>query len=647
MAHQPGPPTLPEPSPASPEVLRQSLKDYAVVTLNREGRIVQWSSGAEKIFGYTVAEITGRHFGVLFTPEDQAARRPEEELRNATSEESAVDERWHVRKDGGRIWLSGTVCAVQNPAGEVTGYSKVARDITSQKLAELQKETLLERERAAREQAEREWKRLEEIADRIPAIIGLVRLPEQVYVFANRRLHEVLRAEVLLGRTVSEATESIQVTKLFNRVLETGTAQTMRDCPVLFGTGSTEEVRYFDITHQPMQRGVFPYDAVLTFAVEVTERVRARQLASRHAARMEEQASLLDLAHDAILAMNMDGCIEFWNSGAEEMYGWSKQQALGRNVHELLDTRFPLPLAQIKEMLGAEGQWSGELKHSSRTGKEVEVWSRWELRRHDGNPTGWLEVNRDVTERKRMEVHLRDTQKLESLGVLAGGIAHDFNNLLVGILGNISLAQEALEPTSPLLPWLQEAVEASERAAYLTRQMLAYAGKGHLFVTPVDLSRVVRDAMSLVCGSIPQNVDVELELKERMPCVEGDALQLQQVVTNLMLNASEAIGEQTGRMTVRTGVQEIGDGDDDVIYDIGRPAPGPYATIEVEDTGAGIEASVRPNIFDPFYTTKFTGRGLGLAAVAGIVRALNGAIRVHSEPSRGTSMLVLFPAVMK
>ena len=644
MAHQSGPPTLHEPNPASPEVLRQSLKDYAVITLDREGRIVQWSSGAEKIFGYKPAEIIGQGFAMLFTPEDQATRRPEEELHNATPEESAVDERWHMRKDGGRIWLSGTVCVVQNAAGELTGYSKVARDITSQKLAELQKESLLERERAAREQAEREWKRLEEIADRIPANIGLVRMPEEVYVFANRRLHEVLRTEILIGRTVSEAhPESAQVAKLFRRVVETGAAQTIRDCPVFFGAGSTGEVRYFDITHEPMRRGAFPYDSVLTFSVEVTERVRARQLASRHAARMEEQASLLDLAHDAILAMNMDGCIEFWNSGAEEMYGWSKQQTLGRNVHQLLDTRFPLPLAQIQETLSAEGQWSGELKHSSRTGKEIEVWSRWELRRHDGNPSGWLQVDRDVTERNRMEMHLRDTQKLESLGVLAGGIAHDFNNLLVGILGNISLAQEALDPSSPVLPWLKDAVEASERAASLTRQMLAYAGKGHLFVTPVDLSRVVRDAMSLVRGSIPQNVEVELELKELLPCVEGDALQLQQVVLNLMLNASEAIGEQPGRMMVRTGVREIGEGDEDAVYDVGRPEPGRYATIEVEDTGAGIEASVRPNIFDPFYTTKFTGRGLGLAAVAGIVRSLNGAIRVRSEPGRGTSMSILFP----
>jgi PAS domain S-box-containing protein len=645
MAHRSGRPAFHEPSPASPSVLSQSLKDYAVITLDREGIIVHWSSGAKKIFGYTEAEIIGRHFEVLFTPEDRAARQPEAELSKATRKPAAEDERWHMRKDRGRMFLSGTVCAVYDDAGELTGYSKIARDITSQKLAELQKEAQLERERAAREQAEREWKRLAEIADNIPASIGLVRLPECVYVLANRVLQETHEGHPVIGRTVREVHPGAgQALDIFERVVSTWTAETVVDCPVQFGPGPNAEQRYFDITYQPLSHGTFPYDSVLIFAVEVTDRMRAQQLARRHAAAMEEQASLLDLAQDAIMAMTMDGTIEFWNRGAEEYLGWSKEEALGRNVHELLQTQFPLPLAQIEETLRTEGQWSGELKHRNRDGKELETWSRWVLRRHDGIPRGWLEVNRDVTERKRMEAHLRERQKMESLGVLAGGIAHDFNNLLVGIMGNISLAREMVERSSPLVPLLGEAVQASERAAFLTQQMLAYAGKGHMFVTPVDLSQVVRDAITLVRGSIPQNVLVELDLAERLPCVAADALQLQQVVMNLMLNAAEAIGGQRGGMTVRTGVQQIGGDAEDVVYDIGKPQPGSYATIEVEDTGAGIDNSVRPNIFDPFYTTKFTGRGLGLAAVAGIVRALNGAIRVRSDPGRGTSLMVLFPA---
>ncbi len=279
MARHSGPPRLPEPNPASPEVLRQSLKDYAVITLDREGRIVQWSfRRGENLRLYGSGNHRPGFCRAVY------ARRPGSPPPGAGTaqrhpEESAVDERWHVRKDGGRIWLSGTVCAVQN-AGGMTGYSKVARDITSQKLAELQKETLLERERAAREQAEREWKRLGGNCRRdsrlhrpgAPAGTGLRVRQSQVARGAAGRGSG--------GRTVREAPEPVQVAKLFNRVVETGTAQTIPDCPVLFGAGSNEEVRYFDITHQPMRRGVFPYDSVLTFAVEVTERVRARQLAA-------------------------------------------------------------------------------------------------------------------------------------------------------------------------------------------------------------------------------------------------------------------------------------------------------------------------------------------------------------------------------
>jgi PAS domain S-box-containing protein len=630
-------------SPANPSVLSQSLKDYAVITLDREGTIVDWSSGAERIFGYTAEEIAGEHFAAIFTPEDLASNRPVEELRNAMTEQTAEDQRWHMRKDGSRVFLSGTVCPLRNDAGELTGFSKIARDITSQKLAELQKEALLERERAARELAEREWKHMEEIADQIPAGIAVVRLPEGVYVFANRMFQEVFGGHEVIGRAVREVhPEGGRLLEVFEEAVGTHAACSAMDCPVRFGTGRAAEDRYFDITHEPMPGGTFSYDSILVFAVEVTDRVRARQLARSHAAALEEQASLLDLAHDGILAVSMDSAIEFWNCGAEDLYGWNKEEALGRNVHELLGTEFPIPMARVKEALRAEGQWSGELRQRSRNGREVEVWSRWVLRRHDGVPSGWLEVNRDVTERKRLEAHLRDTQKLESLGVLAGGIAHDFNNLLVGIMGNISLAQEMVEPSSPLVSLLREAIDASERAAFLTRQMLAYAGKGHMFVAEVDLSRVVRDAMILLRGSIPQNVDVELQLAERLPCIHGDALQLQQVAMNLMLNGAEAIGGRRGRMTVRTGVMDSPG--DDGAYDIGPPAPGRYVTLEVEDTGPGIDASVRANIFDPFYTTKFTGRGLGLAAAAGIVRALKGAIRVESGSGQPTSFLVLFPA---
>jgi PAS domain S-box-containing protein len=182
-ADSPAPP--PEPQVPS-DTLLQGLESYAVITLDTSGKILEWSTGAETIFGYAASEIIGQPFSVLFTPEDQAANRPAQELSGAAGGDTSEDQRWHVRKDGTRIWVSGTVRAAWNESGELTSFVKIAREITSHKLAELQREALLQREQQARAQAEQSWKRLEEISENIPAVIGLVRLPEQVYVFANR-----------------------------------------------------------------------------------------------------------------------------------------------------------------------------------------------------------------------------------------------------------------------------------------------------------------------------------------------------------------------------------------------------------------------------------------------------------------------------
>jgi signal transduction histidine kinase len=173
--------------------------------------------------------------------------------------------------------------------------------------------------------------------------------------------------------------------------------------------------------------------------------------------------------------------------------------------------------------------------------------------------------------------------------------------------------------------------------------MLAYAGKGQFLVRPVELSRTVRDAMPLVESSISKDVQVELALSDQLPPVEADPTQVEQIVMNLILNAAEAIGDRPRRIAVRTGVQEITSAEPATPYDIGNPEPGCYAVLEIEDTGHGIDDSVRPNIFDPFFTTKFPGRGLGLAAVSGIVRSLNGAIQVESRPGQGSTFRVLLP----
>jgi signal transduction histidine kinase/ActR/RegA family two-component response regulator len=255
------------------------------------------------------------------------------------------------------------------------------------------------------------------------------------------------------------------------------------------------------------------------------------------------------------------------------------------------------------------------------------------------------ELRNYLSEQQQTEERLRRTQKLESLGVLAGGVAHDFNNLLTGIIGNASLALETVGSDSPAREFLEDALEASQRAADLTRQLLAYSGKGRFVIEPIDLSELVRQINVLLHTSISKNVQVKLELPAGLPCIIGDSGQIQQVIMNLVINAAEAIGpERSGAVHVRTGVENVdADGlSGSVVAD--NAVPGEYVYLEVRDTGCGITQSRLARIFDPFFTTKFTGRGLGLAAVQGIVRSHRGVLKVESTPGDGSTFRVLFPA---
>jgi signal transduction histidine kinase/CheY-like chemotaxis protein len=253
-----------------------------------------------------------------------------------------------------------------------------------------------------------------------------------------------------------------------------------------------------------------------------------------------------------------------------------------------------------------------------------------------------------LEERARDEARLRETQKLESVGLLAGGIAHDFNNILTGVLGNASLALDDVPAGSHLAATLAEVVSAAERAAQLTKQLLAYAGKGRFVIEPLDLSQQVREISALVQTSIPRTVQLRLELAENLPCIEADAAQVQQVIMNLVINGAEAILEgQTGTVLITTAVQDV----DDAYIQTTIPGTdlkqGRYVTLEVHDTGIGIAPEIVSRIFDPFFTTKFAGRGLGLAAVRGIVQGHRGAMKVYSTPGQGATFKLLFPVSPK
>lgn len=269
----------------------------------------------------------------------------------------------------------------------------------------------------------------------------------------------------------------------------------------------------------------------------------------------------------------------------------------------------------------------------------------------DNHPLLLLTIT-DISERKRaeerrlqLERQMQQTQKLESLGVLAGGIAHDFNNLLTIILGNTSLALDDLPPLSPAGESLLTIEKTSLRAAELCRQILAYSGKGRFVIDDIRLGNLVGDMFSLLQSSISKKATLNLNLKEPLPPLHGDPGQIRQVIMNLVTNASEAVGDRGGVITISTGLMQCSREYLCEPYLYENLAEGLYVWFEVSDTGTGMDQETQRRIFEPFFTTKFTGRGLGLSAVLGIVRGHKGALKVYSKPGKGTTVKVLFPAL--
>ncbi|QJW99770.1 hybrid sensor histidine kinase/response regulator [Frigoriglobus tundricola] len=271
------------------------------------------------------------------------------------------------------------------------------------------------------------------------------------------------------------------------------------------------------------------------------------------------------------------------------------------------------------------------------------------LRDAAGAPVRIVAVTSDVTARKRSEEErevlnrqLQDAQRWESLGVLAGGVAHDFNNILTVVLGSAGLARRGVAPGSPTLGYLDQIEQACRRAADVCRQMLAYAGRAQGSGARTQLSALVRESARR-CSTRPPHATVRLDLNDRLPAVAVDPAQVRQVLINLATNAAEATAEKGGEILVRTHADEVADGESDSGFQL-APAPGRYVLLTVADTGSGMAPDVRARMFDPFFTTRFPGRGLGLAAVLGIVRAHKGGIRVETAPNRGTAVTVYWPA---
>ncbi len=252
-------------------------------------------------------------------------------------------------------------------------------------------------------------------------------------------------------------------------------------------------------------------------------------------------------------------------------------------------------------------------------------------------------IARDLRDEIALQRQIEHGQRLESLGVLAGGIAHDFNNILTAILGNAALAELKVEEPVKTAKYLRNIVKSSERAAALCKQMLAYSGKGKFVVKPLSLSDMVDDITKLLKVSIAKNITININLDPQLPAVDVDEAQIQQVIMNLVINASDAIGDGDGIITVKTGVMETDNASWRTSLVQDDLPQGRYVYLEVTDNGCGMDEKTLQHIFDPFFTTKFTGRGLGLSAVLGIIRGHHGTLYIDSKAGTGTTFRMLLP----
>ncbi len=354
---------------------------------------------------------------------------------------------------------------------------------------------------------------------------------------------------------------------------------------------------------------------------------------------------LIEVMGEGMWVLDREGRTTFVNRRLAEMVGYEPSEMLGRPLFEFMDEG---EVAQARKYFADrhEGFHSQhDFRFQRKDGRELwTIVTGTPVLDGEGRVVSILGMITDITERRRQEQAQLQSQKLESLGVLAGGIAHDFNNLLTAILGNINLAQLCLPRLSPAWPYLENMERTVQRATNLTRQMLAYSGKGRFMVGPLDLNQAVEEMSHLLEVSISKKVALRYHLQDGLPVLMAEASQIQQVVMNLVTNASEAIGDAEGIVSIHTGLQTYGPGDLARDYP-GQPIEaGPFLTLEVADTGQGMTPEVQARIFEPFFTTKFTGRGLGLSAMQGIVRGHKGGIRVYSEVGKGTTFRLIFPA---
>ncbi len=616
----------------------QQIAGIGSWTWNIRTNEVQWSPEMYRIQGFDPA-LTSPSFDLVLSLAVDDARRTEftERLQRALDGEDAYDFEIPIRRADGALRLLHTRGAVERDVdGHAVRMTGTAEDITERRRAE---ESL--------RLAERELYRAQRMA-RIGSFVRSIDTGVVWWSPTTRAILEVpdgVEATLDLALSRFPKSEADRYVTMMTHALESGEPYELESETVM-PSGRLVSVRLAgEIDRDGNGRQVSVHGTIADLTAQ-----RAQERALRESE--ERFRTLWEASPIGIRLADVNGRSLYANPRLLEMFDCTWEEFRSERWRERIHP-------DDRERVAREGRDSVVNVRDKRVDYRVvrpDGRVRYVratiaiIRAPDGSFGGHVGALEDLTEetetrqeKERLEQQMHQAQKLESLGVLAGGIAHDFNNLLVGVLTNATIALMDLAPDSPAYDTVRDIERAAQRAADLTRQLLAYSGKGRFIIEPLSLSELAVEMTQLLRTVVSKRASLHLDLQHELPLVRGDSTQLRQVVMNLITNASDSLGEGEGQILLRTRLVEVGDGPPGPMVFGGPLHQGAHVVLEVADTGAGMDEETVRKIFDPFFTTKFTGRGLGLAATIGIVRGHDGAVAVSSTPGHGTTFSLYFP----
>ena len=578
---------------------------------------VTWNENFDRLLGLVPGEVEVSYqaWRDRIHPED--SERVEQALNHALATHTYYETEYRIIKPDGSVhYLVARGQGLYNKSGEAVRMVGVVFDISDRK------------------QAEEVLRQYERTVSATPDGVALVdrnyiyRLVNQTYLLRLNRCHDKI-----IGHPISELLGEDVFIDTIKPLLDQSLAGETIRYEAWFNY-PTAERRFMSVTYAPYIEIDGTISGVVVNTRDLSELKQAEE-------KISEQAALLDIATDAIFVRNLDNKILFWNKGAEHLYGWSSEEALGKNAKALLNKEITPQLEEALKTVAESGSWQGELHKVDKFGKEIIVASRLTLVRDEqGQPKSILTVDTDITEKKKLEAQFLRAQRMESIGTLAGGIAHDLNNVLAPILMSAQLLQmKASDEWSQRL--LKTVESSSKRGAVLIKQVLSFARGIEGARTIVPVRHLILEIDHIVKETFPKSIEFYTDIAPDLWTVSADATQLHQVLMNLVVNARDAM-PNGGTLTISATNVLI---DESYARMNIEAKVGPHIVITVVDTGMGIPAKVIESIFDPFFTTKEFGKGtgLGLSTALGIIKSHGGFVKVYSEVGQGAQFKVYLP----